>query len=778
MPTETFTPDDSFNVPSGVSTVEVELEGESGDQSFLGSSDAQPGDGGRVAGTIDVSNVSTLYIRDSPGGTNGEPSFDGGDSVDIRIGGTTLNDRVAVAAGGGGTGSGDFGGPGGTPGGDGGADTGQDGQTKITSQGGEGGSQTDGGSVGAEEGSFGAGGDGGSGTEPGGGGGAGWYGGAGGQSGGGGGGGGSNYDDGLATVDANERGGSSRTRSQGSIVTITYTVPPAAPSVSASYVADDQIDVDVTADTSGGTIDNFEVEMQRDGGSWVSPSGGPSSPGSGGTYSYGPSSDEPYDSQVGIDSSFEFRVRAVNSGGSSDWVNTGTVKTTPVPPHDPSVSRPDANEIVIEWTDNSDTANKTSLFARKDAGSGYGSWSYRDSISIESQSKGTQRSVSAAVGDDSWMEEDARYQFRFRHETTAAGRDSEYVYADYGNEGNVYFEDDFESGDLSAWDATSLTDSNSGVTQSGNGDLGTNGADEGSYFVQLVNNDYIQANLGDLSGESGVHVRCAMASGSLDADSEENRIRWYDGSSWSTVANQSWEYNRQGWVEVHALIPDSDLSTDNRVRVQSHGGGPVDFAAFDRVVVSDILHEYTEPAVPSNLSLDAGTQREITGTWDLNASVADTAVRDTETWFAPTDESLNGANRAAGLASYTFDGLLDGERYRLEVNDSIIQYRRGSEGLEMDSDRVGAEATTILPAPTGFDVSNVTDSTADYAWQSNHNYGDVLVQYKPTDAGSWTAFATRDRNATAETVTGLRNGEAYDARMVANTEHAQTEDDS
>jgi hypothetical protein len=43
-----------------------------------------------------------------------------------------------------------------------------------------------------------------------------------------------------------------------------------------------------------------------------------------------------------------------------------------------------------------------------------------------------------------------------------------------------------------------------------------------------------------------------------------------------------------------------------------------DYFAVDRVVVSDILHEYTQPAGPSNLSLDTSTDREITASWTEN----------------------------------------------------------------------------------------------------------------------------------------------------------------
>ncbi len=600
-----------------------------------------------------------------------------------------------------------------------------------------------------------------------------------------GGGGGSNYTGGATAVTTNQRGGST---GDGEVV-ITYETLT-IPSVSASYVADDQIDVTIT-DSSA---DEYDVQMRRDGGSWESPAGGPSSPSSTGTYSYGPAGDTAYGRQVGVDSSFEFRVRWVSGGTTGDWAYSGTVKTSPLPPHDPSVSRPDASTIQIHGTVQSDISSKIRVEFREDIGNGYNDWSGFDLVAEGDTDQLTSGSVESKGSDFTFtyetgesypgysgdpLNDNARYQFRLRTWNDPNGTErkvSKWVYADYGNEGNVFLDTQF---DTESWDyeAGSPELWSSEIT-----DIAGGGPQYGSNSALIRGGEDIEFDLAglDSSPTDDVVVLAWVGVGSMDAASEDGIVEWYDGSSWQQISGPyGWEYNKQGWFQVHATVPASYIEGgNNNLRIGNVAGSADDYLAVDRVVVSDILHEYTEPATPSNLSLDVSTQREITGTWDLNASVADTAVRDTETWFAPTDESLNGANRAGGLESYTFDGLLDGERYRLEVNDSIIQYRRGSAGLEMDTDRIGTEATTILPAPTGFAVSNVTDSTADYAWQSNHNYGDVLVQFKPTDAGSWTTVATRDLNATTETVTGLRNGEAYDARVVANTEHAQTEDDS
>jgi len=230
MPTETFTANTDWTVPDNVTGVTVTLEAGGG-----GAADATGGDGGRVVGSLSVPAGGTLYIRESSGGFGSSP---GGRSVDIRIGGTTLSDRVVVAGGGGGGGDAEDPSDAGD-GGDGGPDTGATGgDGGLGIDGGSGGTQTGGGSGGGgangdgEDGSFAVGGDGGSDQYDGGGGGGGWYGGGGGGGdtgsvpGGGGGGGGSNYVGGLDSVAANERGGSNRSYSQGGLVSVSYISPP------------------------------------------------------------------------------------------------------------------------------------------------------------------------------------------------------------------------------------------------------------------------------------------------------------------------------------------------------------------------------------------------------------------------------------------------------------------------------------------------------------------------------------------------------------------------
>lgn len=264
--TYTTTGSHTYTVPSGVSSVTVKLWGAEGEST----SRANGGVGGYVEGTLSVTEGETLDVKVGALGevAGSDQSPDGGGMSDIRQGGSTLSDQVAVAGGGGGAGdwNDDDGssGSGATAGGDGGPDNGEDAADAGPygyADGGDGGTQSSGGAGGdgatydnresGTDGSRGAGGDGGdaeSGGEYayGGNGGQGYYGGGGGAaywdfgsdvSQGGGGGGGSNYDDGLASVTSNQRGVDASNGGDGKVV-IGYNIEKYGTYVSSTHSAD------------------------------------------------------------------------------------------------------------------------------------------------------------------------------------------------------------------------------------------------------------------------------------------------------------------------------------------------------------------------------------------------------------------------------------------------------------------------------------------------------------------------------------------------------------
>lgn len=249
MPTETFQSDSTWTVPDGVPVVSLTLKGEKGE--FYNEPDAgssEGGDGNTVEGELSVTPGETLFVRvnNDGGGGGGQ----GGDSVDVRQGADTLNDRVAVAAGGGGSGGIYAGADAGYP--EGGSASNEENQGGTQSSGGQGGDTY--GDPG-DNGSFGNGGDG---NFPGGGGGGGWYGGGGGSSNindfATGGGGGSSFIDGITNATVSTPGAA---YDSGEVV-IEYTPIFPPENVSVSDTRTEEVDL-TWNEPSGGSPDEYNI---------------------------------------------------------------------------------------------------------------------------------------------------------------------------------------------------------------------------------------------------------------------------------------------------------------------------------------------------------------------------------------------------------------------------------------------------------------------------------------------------------------------------------------
>ncbi len=108
----------TFTVPTGVSSISIDMQGGKGGNSSVG---ALGGFGGRTQATLAVTAGTNIYVYvggagatasgagiatggTMAGGTSGQFAGGGGGGSDIRIGGTALSNRVVIAAGGGGAG--------------------------------------------------------------------------------------------------------------------------------------------------------------------------------------------------------------------------------------------------------------------------------------------------------------------------------------------------------------------------------------------------------------------------------------------------------------------------------------------------------------------------------------------------------------------------------------------------------------------------------------------------------------------------------------------------
>ncbi|GGL55194.1 glycine-rich protein [Halocalculus aciditolerans] len=396
----------TWTVPQGVSSIDVTLEGAAGGSN----SDVSGGVGGLVKATVPVSGGDTIEVYVGGGGDN--PTYDndydhwggwngggdggqyetygvgggGGGATDIRINGTSLSDRVLVAAGGGGIATDNYSVE--LAGGDGGGDTGDDGEYASYNNlfAGEGGTQSaggKGGDNGGEAGSLGAGGDGDSDSyDPNklgaGGGGGGYYGGGGGGAKTnkeiGAGGGGSNYVAGIATSTRNNQGGAQPDPSVSSVdgsASITYEVPPPGTpqDVSQTVVGDGTIDVSWSAG-SGGVADHYELAKSEDGGSWSLVDGNVA--GTSTAVSVSP----------GVDT-FRWRVRAVNDSGSSSWGYSATVSTDI---DGLSVTSVGAGSVSVSWSDDAPQKDGAAVYIAESSGSSTGDYSLDQTTSASATS--------------------------------------------------------------------------------------------------------------------------------------------------------------------------------------------------------------------------------------------------------------------------------------------------------------------------------------------------------------------------------------------------------
>lgn len=498
-------------------------------------------------------------------------------------------------------------------------------------------------------------------------------------------------------------------------------VPDAPSGVSATVDAEDQVSLSWTDNAA--QEDNFRIQINRNGAGWndivsnsTSATPGPDTesvtiqPGSHGGGARN------VDREVGTDSSMRFRVRAENSVGDSDWAYSGTVYSTPRPPENVSVNRPDNENLELTWSNTSNIHDHVEIEYRRDDSSGWISWQ----TSGMSGATGTSASTN--------LTHDNRFQYRLRTVGPSGGT-SVWRYHDWGNNNNVYFTDDFESADTSAWDTVAIGSSPGGVVSTLDGDFSDTSPYEGSYALQLTEDDLVTKNLGDLSGETNVLLKFAFQTASNDGSNEYGEIEWYDGGAWNSLDTWSWGYDRTGWHEYTVLVPDSMLASDNRVRFSHNTGGASDWVAYDSVVVSDILDEWVKPHAPSSLSLDTSTENEITVTWTNETGFSGTedgAEIDDRTEAEDVSAGQVHSSGTVGPTTETFthSGLEDGEEYQVRVTSRFAQYRHGTFQTRYTTTS-SATTVTLLPAPTLDSVGapNERELTADWTDNSDQENG-------------------------------------------------------
>ena len=202
-----------------------------------------------------------------------------------------------------------------------------------------------------------------------------------------------------------------------------------------------------------------------------------------------------------------------------------------------------------------------------------------------------------------------------------------------------------------------------------------------------------------------------------------------------------------------------------RVAVTSTTGGPANEVHFNNITVA----VPTVPSAPTGLSATV-TADDIALSWtDTDTRGDGFYVYRATTSGTTTADYTRVATVDAATTTHTDSGLLDGEKYYYRV----VAYNESGESNPSNE----ASAITALPAPTGLTADTVGVDQVDISWTPTHDNGNQRIEVKPASDSTWTNHSGAKSNTLASyLITGLRNGEQYDVRVVAYTDHVESID--
>jgi lysophospholipase L1-like esterase len=147
--------------------------------------------------------------------------------------------------------------------------------------------------------------------------------------------------------------------------------------------------------------------------------------------------------------------------------------------------------------------------------------------------------------------------------------------------GEVVFNDDFESGDLS----------DGGWITSGRSQIHEQAAYTGVYGVKLQRVGAIETAI-DTSGWNGVVVEYDRVTMNFEEGDDSFDVEWYDGTNWHLIeatADTSWAH------VVFELSEGADNNPAFRIRFTCNGNHPVEKVFLDNVVISGNRGQIGEP---------------------------------------------------------------------------------------------------------------------------------------------------------------------------------------
>ncbi|NHX37872.1 PQQ-binding-like beta-propeller repeat protein, partial [Halolamina sp. R1-12] len=109
-----------------------------------------------------------------------------------------------------------------------------------------------------------------------------------------------------------------------------------------------------------------------------------------------------------------------------------------------------------------------------------------------------------------------------------------------------------------------------------------------------------------------------------------------------------------------------------------------------------------------------------------------------------------------------FYGIGTGEVGALDSSDGSL--------LWSDTSQTGninhiVSMNTDVKLLSSLSTTNTGSTSTELNWESNHD-GQTNVEYKPSDSSTWKTYSTVSGTTTSETITGLKNGEKYDVRVI------------
>jgi len=204
----------------------------------------------------------------------------------------------------------------------------------------------------------------------------------------------------------------------------------------------------------------------------------------------------------------------------------------------------------------------------------------------------------------------------------------------------------------------------------------------------------------------------------------------------------------------------SNTSTQNSVTSPDNG------------TAGQVTISYVQPPDPPSDLTVSGGHRECSLTWTNDPDGYDEIeIYRALTSGGETTADYTLVDTVDGTAeSYTdATAATDGERFYYRLRGIF-----GGGGIGFSDEDFGA---TNLPAPTNLAHPTTGDESAAYEWIATHNNGETRVEYRRANEGDdWTTDETVASDVESATVDGLLNGEQYESRVVAQTEHAETED--